>query len=236
MSAYEVVSRNDKVYPVTVSSILGGRDLFTIGQQELMGRPAIGICGSRNASKSALEWAYKFGEEAARHDAVVVSGYAKGVDRQAHKGALAAGGTTIAVLPEGIEHFRLIRELEPLVDLRRNFLAVSMFEPRTPWKAYHAMERNKLIVALSAGLFVIEARERGGTIDAARECLRQNKRLCVVDYNKVLPGREGNRLLLAGSAIPLKHTGDLRAALKLVMSEHREEAQQLVLDLATTRD
>ena len=93
------------------------------------------------------------------------------------------------------------------------------------------MERNKLIVALSEGLFLIEARERGGTIDAAYEAVRQGKRLWAVAYSKQLPGREGNRKLLATSAIPLKHTGDLRKALEDAMEQPPAEVKQLVMSL-----
>jgi DNA processing protein len=127
------------------------------------------------------------------HGFVVVSGYARGIDRQAHKGAMEVGGATIAILPEGINHFRLVRELGSQADLSQNFLAVSMFDPDAVWKVWRAMERNKMIVGLSAGLFVVEARETGGTINAAMECVRQNKPLWAIAYSKQTPGREGNR-------------------------------------------
>ena len=119
--------------------------------------------------------AYRFGREAALKGLVVVSGYARGVDRQAHKGALDIGGNTIAVLSEGLDHFRLVNELKPAIRLEENFLAVSMFEPSAVWKSWRAMERNKLIVALSVGLFVVEARETGGTINAGMRCVEQKK-------------------------------------------------------------
>jgi DNA processing protein len=219
-------------YPDQLTAILGGRTLHAFGFSQLMSRPAIGICGSRNASASALKWAYEFGREAANHGIVVVSGFARGVDRQAHIGALEGGGATIAVLPEGINHLRLVRELKPLADPEKNFLAISMFEPDAPWAVWQAMERNKLIVGLSVGLFVIEARERGGTIDAAYEAVRQGKRLWAIAYKKNLPSREGNRKLLATSAIPLKHTGDLKQALEEAMTKPPPEVKQLVMSLA----
>ena len=93
------------------------------------------------------------------------------------------------------------------------------------------MERNKLIIGLAAGLFVVEARERGGTIQAAYECIDQGKRLWAVAYAEDAPGREGNKKLLATSAIPLKHTGDLRRALEEAMTEPPAQVRQLVLDL-----
>lgn len=210
--------------------------MYTIGNTSLLRKKAISICGSRDASVSALKWAYEFGRQAAKHGVVVVSGYARGVDRQAHKGALEAGGETIAVLAEGIRRFALVRELRPLIDLDRNFLAVSMFDPDATWQAWRAMQRNRLIVGLSAGLFVIEAGERGGTIDAAREAARQGKRLWAVAYSKETAGREGNRRLVATSAIPLKHMGDLKGALEDAMKQPPAEVRQLVMSLVRAAD
>ena len=231
MIRYDVVSPSHPAYPGGLSGLLGSRTLFAFGCLELMSRPAIGICGSRDASAGALRWAQEFGREAARHGIVVVSGYARGVDRQAHRGVLEAGGATIAVLPEGINYFRLTKELGSLINPESNFLAISMFEPDEVWKTWRAMERNKLIVGLSAGLFVIEARETGGTINAAYETMRQGKPLYAVAYTKELPGREGNRKLLAGSAIPLRHMADLKRALDEAMSRPPAEVRQLVMSL-----
>lgn len=98
------------------------------------------------------------------------------------------------------------------------------------------MERNKLIVGLSSGLFVIEARERGGTIEAAREAVRQKKRLWAVAYSRQIPGREGNRKLIATSAIPLKDTGDLKRALEEAMAQPPAEVKQLVMSLVGEAD
>ena len=60
-----------------------------------------------------------------------------------------------------------MKELQPFVDLDDNFLAVSMFDSGASWQSWRAMERNKLIVGLSLGMFVVEARDRGGTLRSA---------------------------------------------------------------------
>jgi len=166
--ALDAVDITGRVASDALKAVVGDSRLYAIGSVHLLGMKAVGVCGSRDASASALKWAYDFGREAAKHDVVVVSGYARGVDREAHRGALDGGGKTIAVLPEGIRHFRLVRELRPVADLDRNLLALSAFEPDAPWEIWRAMARNRLIVGLSEALFVIEARERGGTINAAR--------------------------------------------------------------------
>ena len=229
MPTFDVKTIESDEHAESLTRVIGDRVLYAVGNTGLIKQPCAGLCGSRDASANALEWAYEFGKEAARQGVVVVSGYARGVDRQAHRGALETGGTTIAVLPEGIQHFRVSRELKASLDLGKNFLALSMFDPSAPWKVWRAMERNKLIVGLSAGLFVIEAREKGGTINAAHECIRQKRRLWAVAYSDEAPGSAGNRKLLASSAIPLKHKDDLKSALEYAMTHPPEEMRQLVM-------
>jgi len=227
----EIIEVTNKECPDSLRRLLGDCRLYAMGNVGLLGKKAIGVCGSRDASASALQWAYEFGREAAKHRVVVVSGYARGVDRLAHKGALEGGGATIAVLAEGIESFRIVKELKPLVDPSNNFLAVSMFEPDSVWTPWRAMTRNKVIVGLSLGLLVIEARERGGTINAAFECVRQGKPLWAMDYSRQTAGREGNRKLLAAAAIPIRHRADLSAALEAALLRPPDEVRQLALNL-----
>lgn len=230
-SQHTTITPTSSNYPIDVQKVLPDTTLTCVGKLELLGMKAIGICGSRNASEDALKWAYKFGAAAAEAGLVVVSGYARGIDRESHKGAMESGGNTIAVLSEGIGNFRIIRDLKPMLRLTNNFLAVSMFEPNAVWKSWRAMERNKLIVGLSAGLFVVEARETGGTINAALECSRQNKPLWAVAYSEALPEREGNRILLQKSAIPLNRLSDVKKALDQATAGTESEVEQLALDL-----
>lgn len=226
-----VIQLSESTYPDQLRAVLPNATLWCLGNVDLIKKKSIGICGSRAASPDALAWAHRFGTEAAAHGLVVVSGYARGVDRQAHKGALEGGGATIAVLPDGLNYFRLVKDLRNTAHFDENFLAVSMFEPTAVWKSWRAMQRNKLIVGLSAALIVVEAQETGGTIAAAMECLRQKKKLWAVAYSTQLPGREGNQILLQESAIPLKRLSDLRSALESTASGSDEDIKQLVLDL-----
>ena len=222
---------DDSSYPVGAIAPTQGVTLTCVGNLGLLNMKAIGICGSRNASADALKYARSFGSEAAKRDLVVVSGYARGIDREAHKGTLESGGRTIAVLPEGIKHFRLNRELKPYVRLEENFLAVSMFPSDARWQAWRAMERNNLIVGLSSDMFVIEARDTGGTINAAMECVRQGKRLWAIAYSEDTPERAGNRILIPDKAIPLKCIRDVKRALDDATQRSREDVKQIAMTL-----
>ena len=231
MSDIITIHPADANYPERVRSAMKPPVLCAVGNLDLLELDGFGICGSRDASVAALEWAFGFGRQVAEGGGTLVSGYARGVDRQAHKGALAAGGSTIAVLPEGIDGFRVVKELRPLVDLDENFLAVSMFAPKAAWQAWQAMERNKLIVALSLELCVVEARERGGTFNAALECARQRKLLKAVDFQGESIGREGNNRLLETMAVPVQHPGEVRDALQRAANRRTADTRQMAMAL-----
>lgn len=226
------ISKNNSLYPKAVSAPIRGATLACIGNLDLLSKNAIGICGSRKASDEALNHAWRFGSEAANRGLVVVSGYARGIDREAHKGALESGGRTIAVLPEGINYFRVNRELKPYVELNDNFLAVSMFPAAAKWRAWQAMERNKLVIGLSSDVFVIEAASKGGTMEAANECIRQRKNLWAVAYSEYPAERAGSLSLIQGKARSLAQMDEVKLALdKIAMHTEKDIEQQATMEL-----
>ena len=176
------IGSSDSAYPWKLVHSGLNLELWVWGHLPLLQRESVSICGSREATESGLQLSEEFGKSAAESEYVVVSGYARGVDTRAHVGSMKAGGATIAVLAEGMDHFRMRRDLKPLVE-EENFLAISPYPPQSRWTTWRAMDRNRLIVGLSKGLFVIEAGETGGTISAGNECLRQGKPLWVLEYS-----------------------------------------------------
>lgn len=237
---YTVIEPGDSRYPGRLKDIWGrGKEppaLYALGNLSLLERPAIGICGSRKATAEALELALELGKVIAEGGRAVVTGLARGIDRQAYNGALQAGGDTIAVLSEGfserIGSCKANRELSHLREqgLEDNFLAISMFAPGAHWQAWRAMERNQLVVGLAASLVVVEAQEKGGTMDAAQKCIRQGKKLWVVDYPETMAERAGNELLLKKSATtPLNFADNLERALTVAETEPAGKTEQLAL-------
>src|ERR1700722_7149029 len=104
------LSETDARYPGVLKGAFGSLllpDLLIIGNTALLGAKAVGFCGSRHATERGLEVAADCARQLSHAGAVVVSGYAPGVDMASHEAALAAGGRTIIVLAEGIEHFRI---------------------------------------------------------------------------------------------------------------------------------
>jgi len=188
---------NDKGYPEKLKMIFGSKApaLYLQGNTELLNTHSIGFCGSRNSSPKGKDAVRDCASQAAKNNIIIVSGNASGIDFEAHYNALFSGGATILVLPEGINHFRIKKALKPVWDWNR-CLVISQFLPDDTWKIYRAMTRNKLIIALSGAMIVIEAGEKGGTMNAGLETLKTNVPLYVAEYQDMSEIAKGNKKLL----------------------------------------
>ncbi len=164
-----------------------------IGNIELLDRVCIGICGSRKAKSACLKVAKDCAGQIARTGLTVVSGNANGIDIEAHYNCLREGGETIFVLPEGLDHFKIRNNLQAVWNWER-VLVVSQFSKDTRWHVHNAMARNMLIVALSRAIIVVQAGERGGSIDTGLKAVRKNVPVFAVQYQDSNIAR-GNQVL-----------------------------------------
>jgi DNA processing protein len=199
------LSPNKAGYPTALSKLFGSLlppEIWVIGNTALWMEKSVGFCGSRKASDRGLEVAADCARQLSAAGAVVVSGYAPGVDMASHEAALKTAGRTIIVLPEGIDHFRIKKTVKDIWDWNR-VLVVSQFPRGAIWRADRAMERNNVIVAISDAVVVIEAREQGGTLHAGFSALRMGKPLFVALYDEMNGSREGNQRLIAEGGKPL---------------------------------
>ncbi len=143
--------------------------LFFQGDEALLGLPQVAIVGSRAATARGLRMAASVANDLAQAGIAITSGLASGIDGAAHKGALAAGGKTIAILGSGLDciyppqHRGLADDI-----VAKGGLIISEFAPRTPAKKYHFPRRNKVIAALSLGVLVVEAGPNSGSISTAK--------------------------------------------------------------------
>jgi DNA processing protein len=189
---------SDAMYPLSLKQIFGelaAPPLSYMGNLKLLDDVGVGFCGSRKASDDGIAITTDIVEQLSFHNVVAVSGYAKGVDSAAHSAALSSNGKTVIVLPEGINHFRVRKNLEAVWDWER-VLVISQFRDDFIWRADRAMERNKLIVGLSKAAIVVEAGETGGTINAGFFALKMKFPLLVVSFADDGGTRSGNRELL----------------------------------------
>ena len=216
-----VLHPEDVLYPESLKNILGKHapaDLYFKGNLSLLNKYGVGFCGSRNASEKGLVTAKDCSEQVAKHSLTIISGYAAGVDMTAHRTALESGGETIIVLPEGIGHFTIKKDLRDIWDWSR-VLVLSQFKPSEIWQAYRAMTRNQVIIALSRAMIVIEAQEKGGTIEAGKSALKLDMPLFVAEYED-MQRTPGNSLLLQLGANKLsKNRLEGRAKLDLLFSK-----------------
>lgn len=197
-----VLSLVDPGYPEGLRRTLGDESpvlLLCTGNVELLEKRAVGFCGSREASEKGLATAWDAADMLAREGLNVVSGFAAGVDMNAHRAALTAGGTTTVVLAEGILRFRVKKEIRKDWDESRT-LVISEFGPNLPWSVSHAMRRNHTICGLSRAMILIEARTSGGSVQAGRDCLSLGLPLFAAVYEGAPESATGNAELLERGA------------------------------------
>jgi len=224
-----VLLQADSRYPKRLLSLLGKNapnELHFEGNLSLLDNKTVGFCGSRAASERGLETVEDCADQAARLGWVVISGNANGIDLRAHYAALKSGGNTILVLPEGLDHFRIKRDLKTVWDGSR-VLMISQFSNDASWQVYRAMVRNHLIVALSQAMIVIEAGEKGGTMNAAMTALNLKIPLYVAAYNEMHSHASGNEYLVkSGARILFKSRKTGRAKISDILDEISTVAPQ----------
>lgn len=198
----------DSRYPVKLKKDLGFQAppvLAMAGNVELLQSRLIGFGGSRKVSAKGLEIARDCANIVANAGNTVVSGYASGVDVASHRAALECGGNTIIVLPQGMDGFYIRSELKDVWDWNR-VLVISEFLPEEPWSASRAMKRNGTIVSLCEAMMIIEAGEKGGSMDAGLRTLQAKKPLYVPEFAIYQESSAGNPRLIKAGAIPVRRS------------------------------
>ena len=174
---------------------------------------AVAVVGSRAASPGAREISRRLGDGLARHRLVVVSGLARGCDGEAHRGALDAGGVTVAVLGCGANVIYPSEHCALAGAIATSGAVVSEFAPGTPPLPHHFPLRNRIISGLSCAVVVVEAGEQSGSLITAACALEQGREVMVVP-GPVLSGRNrGAHSLLRDGATLVESADDVLAAL-----------------------
>ena len=148
-------------------------DLHAVGtDKDLFTFPRVAIVGSRKPTPYGLQVTEKLSSDLARAGVVIVSGLAFGVDITAHKAALQAGGRTIAVLPSGLEAVYPASHGRIAIDIQREGLLVSEYEPTHKPMQHDFLDRNRLIASFSDFVIVTEAAAKSGSLNTAAHALR----------------------------------------------------------------
>ena len=199
----------DQSYPENLKSLLKLNTppvLSMIGNINLLSNRTVGFSGSRKVSEKGVAITKDCVEQLSQEkDISIVSGYAQGVDKEAHYTALASGGSTIIILPNGISSFYVRQELKDVWDWDR-VLVISEYLPKDKWSVSRAMNRNNTIIGLSDIMVVVEAGLTGGSLDAGLRTLEDNKPLYVPLYSDYPESALGNKVLLERGAKSIRRS------------------------------
>ena len=206
---YELIPITSPAYSKTLKENLKAAHapalLYVKGNKQIMHEKSIAIVGSRSASDKSLEFTDNIAKLASKEYKVVVSGFAKGVDKQALDSAIIYKGQSIIVLPQGIMTFGsgFKKYYKQLVD--GDVLVLSTFFPKAPWQAELAMARNPIIYGLADEIYVAESAEKGGTWSGVVDGLRKNRKIYVrkPESNEIT----ANNLLIQKGAIAVDFNG-----------------------------
>ncbi len=207
---FEVVPINSSEYSKTLKSnlkIKAPTILYVKGNKQIMQENSIAIVGSRDADEISLQFTDNIAKKASEQYKVVVSGFAKGVDKQALDSAIQYKGQSIIVLPQGIMTFgsgikKYYKEI-----MHGDVLVVSTFHPKAVWSAGLAMARNPIIYALAGEIFVAQSSESGGTWAGVIDGLKKGREILVRKPNK--GEKNANRILIEKGATSVDFEGNL---------------------------
>jgi len=179
--------------------------LYVKGNKQIMSEKSVAIVGSRNATEVSLTFADNIANLASKEYKVVVSGFAKGVDKQALDSAIKYKGQSIIVLPQGVMTFGTGYKTYYKQIVDGDLLVLSTFFPKAPWKAELAMARNPIIYGLASDIYVAESSEKGGTWSGVIDGLRKNRIIYV--RNPEPSEKNANLLLIQKGAIAVDLNG-----------------------------
>src|SRR5918994_4687005 len=167
-------------------------------------QPCVAVVGSRRCSTYGQNAALMLARDLAQRGVTVVSGFARGIDAAAHRGALEGGGRTVAVLGTGLDqiyprdHAKLAAEI-----LAKGGALVTQFPLKTPPVSENFPYRNRIISGLSLGVLVVEASELSGSLITARLALEQNREVWAVPGNITSRNSFGTNFLIKGAGAKL---------------------------------
>jgi DNA processing protein len=208
--------RSDTRFPPLLRAIHDpppGLFLRGSGAVDLLARPSVAVVGARSCSPYGAQVARTLGRELAAAGLVVVSGLARGVDGEAHRGALETGGSTVAVLGCGVDRDYPASHRELAVRITAEGLIVSEYAPGVEPAPWRFPARNRIVAGLCAATVVVEAREASGALITADLALEEGREVFAVPGEITSALSAGTNALLRLGAVPLTSAGDVLSAL-----------------------
>lgn len=229
-----ICKRDEEQYPRILRQLSGMPPvLYYKGNIGILNQQkSIALIGTRTPSDAGKTLSYESGRRIGTANINLVNGLALGCDTEALKGALAAGGKCVAVMPCGLDEIipkanqRLAEEI-----LEKGGCLISEYPPGTKVQKYSYVQRDRLQSGVSREVVIVEAELKSGTMHTAEFAMRQHKRLACY-YYKMLELHSGNRYLEdTGKAQVLKSLEDMDVLIANVLAENEDEYEQLTLEL-----
>jgi DNA processing protein len=216
------LARSDARFPPRLKAIFDPpRSLYLrgSGEPELLGWRAVGVVGARSCSPYGAQVARMLGRELAAAGLVVVSGLARGIDGEAHRGALESGGPTVGVLGCGIDRDYPAANASLSRRMEDGGLVVSEYEAGVEPAPWRFPARNRIIAGLCEAVVIVEARERSGALITADFALEEGREVFAVPGEITSALSVGSNALLRMGATPLTGAGDVLEALGIERAE-----------------
>lgn len=202
----EILVLDDGVYPTLLRETFDPPVVLYVkgAWSDCLDRPCVAIVGSRRCSTYGQNAALMLSRELAQRGVTIVSGLARGIDAAAHRGALEAGGRTVAVMGTGLDQV-YPRDHKKLADdiLKHKGALVTQFPLGTPPVSENFPYRNRVISGLSLGTLVVEAAENSGSLITARLAMEQNREVFAVPGNITSRNSFGTNYLIKGAGAKL---------------------------------
>jgi DNA processing protein len=217
--AHHLVSWADPAYPPLLAQVSDPPVvLFVRGDPAALSQPQLAIVGSRSASPGGEATARAFAEHLAGCGLAITSGLALGIDAAAHRGALACGGTTVAVLGTGPEQVYPRQHEELAAQVAAQGALVSEFAPGTPVRRANFPQRNRIISGLAAGTLVVEASIQSGALVTARCAAEQGREVFAIPGSIHNPLAKGCHKLIRDGAKLVETAGHILVELPGLLS------------------
>ena len=185
---FSVVVNKNFQYPESLNKTTHSIGLFYYkGNLDILHSKCVSIVGARKASKEGIDRAKRLSKELVSEDFTIVSGLAKGIDTAAHESAIEHKGNTIGVIGTPINEYYPKENKELQNKIAKKYLLISQVpfykyanEPFTHHK-FHFPRRNRIMASISDATIIVEASDTSGSLTQARECLKQKKKLFILD-------------------------------------------------------
>ena len=204
----KILTYCDAAYPPQLTSTYDAPPiLFYRGNVGLLGKTSIGVVGTRNSSAAGMNITRKICTELGEKNYVVISGLARGIDTEAHKATLATG--TIAVVAGGLDVIYPPENKKLFEQIASEGLVIGENPAGTEPIARHFPQRNRIIAGVSAGILVVEAARKSGSMITADYALREGREVFAVPGSPLDPRSGGTNYLIKNGAVLVESAFDI---------------------------